>query len=361
MAMCGGMLIAAAEQNQPAQTPAAPRNTFERLWNHTIDAPGQLGIAASPQRVFITDDETGVEARAVTDGATAWQQALPSDLPVAVAGDQVYVASAGQIHALDEATGRVRWARPLGAQAVALIAQSSGALTAAGPTVRAWSADGTALWDRALGANVVRELLAVDSSQVYVGLTDYTLVALDLASGAVKWTERLGTLPSAFAVAGGRLFFGGTDRNLHAYNRDGGRAWMYHKEEVVGAPAVDGEYVYAALSDNTIVAHDRGNGHLKWRRPLENRPARGPMLSGPHVVSILRSDVVIVMPRTADKPGTAPPAPAPPPLASPTSPATTESTRNRVWVATPSADGTQVFAVIQLENGVRVVVAYKRT
>src|SRR5688572_22503372 len=117
--MCGGMLIAAAAQEKPAQTPAPPKNIFERQWNHTIDAPGQLAIAAGPQRVFVSDDKTGVQARAVTDGAASWQAELPSDLPVAVAGDQVYVASAGQIHALDEATGRVRWARPLGAPAVA--------------------------------------------------------------------------------------------------------------------------------------------------------------------------------------------------------------------------------------------------
>jgi len=67
------------------------------------------------------------------------------------------------------------------------------------------------------------------------------------------------------------------------------------------------------------------------------------------------------MPRVADKPGTAP-APTPAPASEPpASPATTESSQNRVWVAAPSTDGTQVFAVIQLENGVRIVVAYKRT
>jgi outer membrane protein assembly factor BamB len=361
MAMCGGILIAATTQNQPAQTPAPPKNTFERQWNRAIDAPGRLGIAVSPQRVFITDDETGIEARAVTDGATVWQEAFPSDLPAAISGDQLYVTSAGQIHALDEATGRVRWVRPLGSPAVALIAHSSGAVTADGHTVRAWSADGKGLWEHKLDAAVVRELLAIDGTQLYAGLTDYTLVALDLASGADRWTKRPGTLPSAFTVADGMLFFGGTDRKLHAYTRNGGLKWAYKYEEVVGAPAVDDENVYATLSDNTVVAHNKGNGHLKWRRSLENRPARGPMLSGPHVVSILRSDLVIVMPRVADKPGTAP-APTPAPASEPpASPATTESSQNRVWVAAPSTDGTQVFAVIQLENGVRIVVAYKRT
>jgi outer membrane protein assembly factor BamB len=356
--MCAGMLIAAAAQEKPAQAPAPPKNTFERQWNHTIDTPGQVGIAVSPQRVFISDDETGVEARAVTDGAPVWQQALRSDLPVAVSGDVLYVASAGQIHALDEATGRVRWARPLGSPAVALIAMSSGAVTAAGRTVQAWSADGNSPWERKLDAEVVRELLAIDGTQLYAGLSDYTLVALDLKSGVVRWTERLGTLPLAFTAADGKLFFGGTDRKLHAYTRDGGDKWAYKNEDVVGAPAVDDENVYATLSDNTVVAHDKGNGHLKWRRSLENRPARGPMLSGLDVVSILRSDLVIVMPRTADKPG---PAAAAPPSPSPASPPATESSQNRVWVAAPSADGTQIFAVIQLENGVRVVVAYKRT
>lgn len=353
----GCVLIAAAAQNPPPQTPAPPKTTFERQWNHTIEAPGQLAIAVSPQRVFITDDGTGVEARAVTDGTLAWQAELPSDLAVAVGGDQVYVASAGQIHALDEATGRVRWARPLGAPAVALTMHGSGALTAAGYSVEAWSTDGTSLWKTTLDAKVLRELLAVDGLQIYVGLTDYTLVALDAKSGVVKWIKRPGTLPLAFAASDGKVYFGGNDGNFHAYTRDGDRKWMYHKEGVVGAPAVDDENVYVTLGDNTVVAHDKGNGHMRWRRPLENRPARGPMLSGPNIVAILRSDVLVTMPRTADKPGPAPPAPASGP---PASPATADTPPNRVWVAAPSVDGTQVFAVIQLENRTRVVVAYKR-
>jgi outer membrane protein assembly factor BamB len=224
--------------------------------------------------------------------------------------------------------------------------------------VQAWSADGNSLWEKRLDADVVRELLAVDAMQIYVGLTDLTIVALDAASGDVKWTERVGTVPLAFTAADGKLYFGGTDRHFHAYDRDGDRAWRFKMEDVIGAPAVDDQNVYVTLWDNTVVAHDTGNGHLRWRRPLEDRPARGPMLSGPHVVSILLSDQVVAMPRTADRPGTAPPAPPPAPAPGP---ATTDSPRNVVKVAAPSVDGTQVFAVIQLENGVRVVVAYKRT
>ncbi len=348
--MSGGILIAVAAQKPPAPPPAPPAKIFERQWNHTIGAPGQLGIAASAQRVFVTDDETGVEARAVGDGALAWQQSLPSDLPVAVAADQVYVASARQIHALDEATGRVRGARPLPGPALSLVAQGSGALTAAGSTVQAWSNDGSLRWESQLPAAVLREVLAADGSQIYVGLTDYTLVALDAASGVAKWTEKIGTLPIALTVTGGRIFFGGTDHRLHAYNRNGGESWTFKRQYVIGAPAVDDRYVYATLWDSSVVAFDLGNGHLKWRRPLDDRPIRGPMLSGPHIVTVLRSDQVVAMPRQPAE--TATPA---------ASPAATESVRNRAWVATPSVDGTQVFAVIQLETGTRVVVAYKRT
>jgi outer membrane protein assembly factor BamB len=356
--MTGGILVAATRQNAPAKPSAAVELAFERHWNHTISAAGQLAIAAGPKHVFVSDDETGIEARAVGDGKTAWQADLPTDLPAAIAGDQVYVASASQIHALDEGTGQKRWARPLGGQAVALVAHNTGALTAAGRTVRAWSADGNRAWEHDLDATIVRDLLAVDATQVYVGLTNHTLVALDLASGAVKWTKQLGTVPIAFAIAGGRLFFGGTDRNLHAYSRNGGHDWTFRREDVVGAPAADGEYVYAALSDNTIVAHDHGGGQ-KWRRPLANRPARGPMLSERQVISILQSDQIVVMPKVADRPGAAPAA-APPDPAAKGNEAAQDLPRNQVKVAAASVDGAQIFAVIQLENGVRAVVAYKR-
>jgi outer membrane protein assembly factor BamB len=355
--MSGGILIAAAARQAPGQTPDAPAKIFERTWNHTLGAPADsrqfIGMAAGPSRVFITDGETGIHARAIEDGAEVWRAELPSNLPAAVAGDQVYVASAGQLQALDEATGRVRWTRPLPAAAVGLIAHASGALIATGRSVHAWAADGTSRWEQMLTADVGRELLAIDGTQVYVGVTDLTLVALDLSSGAPRWTRRIGTLPLAFTAAGGKLFFGGTDRRLHAYDRDGGLDWRYQRENVVGAPAVDDEHVYAALWDNTIVAHDRGNGHLQWRRSLDNRPARGPMLSGPQLVAILRSDAVVTMPRTAD---TTSPGPAAPPAAAPP-----DSSRNRVLVAVPALDGTRIFAVIQLENTIRIAVAYTRS
>jgi hypothetical protein len=240
---------------------------------------------------------------------------------------------------------------------VALIAHGPGALTANGGTVRAWSPDGTVLWEQTLRADVGRELLAVDGAHLYVGLTDFTLVALESATGTVRWIERIGTLPLAFAAVGGKLYFGGTDHHLHAYDRNGGHDWTYRREYVIGAPVVDDEQIYVALWDNTVVAHSK-DGRLQWRKPVAERPSRGPILSGRDLVVVLRSDSLAVMSVTPDKPasargGQAAPAPAAAPGV--------EASRNTVKVATPSADGSQVFGVIQLENQVRVVVAYKRT
>jgi outer membrane protein assembly factor BamB len=351
--MSAAVLIGAAAQTPASKTPPPTQKTFERQWNHAIAAPGQLGIAAGPERVFVTDDQNGIEARGVADGALAWRASLPSDLPAAPAGDQVFVVSGGQLHALEEATGRVRWSRPLDPPCVALVRHETGVITAGGIVVRAWSADGSVAWERRLAAAAGRELLAIDGGQLYLGLTDLTLVALDVSTGAPKWTEPIETVPVALTAAGGKVYFGGTDRNLHAYDRNGGRDWTYHRMEVVGAPVVDSRHLYATLMDNTVVAHTKNNGHIQWRRQLDDRPARGPSLAGPFVVTILQSDVVVVMPTAPDKADPAPTGQLP------TTPAQAAPARNRVKVATSSADGSQIFAVIQLENQDRVLVAYK--
>lgn len=378
LALCAGLLTDVGAQNPPAQAPqtppaapAPPETIFERQWNHTVTyksgpdgnpiVPEQIGIAAGKHRVFVSDNESGVEARAVIDGAPAWQAALPSDLPVAVAGAQIFVSSAKQIHALDEATGQVRWSRPVDSALVALIAHGAGALTASEYTVRSWSADGAVVWERTLAARVGRGLIAVDGTQVYVGLTNLTLVALDATAGTDRWIEQIGTLPRAFTATGGKLYFGGEDRRLHAYDRDGGRDWRYNREEVVGAPAVDDKHVYVALWDNTIVAHSKG-GKIEWREGLEDRPAHGPILSGDRIATILRSDRIVTMPLKPGKPAAVrggPPAPAR--AGAPAEAPAVERSRSQVFAATPSVDGSQIFAVIQLENRVRIVVAYKRT
>jgi outer membrane protein assembly factor BamB len=91
-----------------------------------------------------------------------------------------------------------------------------------------WQADLTAGFDK--GGNVSGGGLAVGGKTLFVATGYGELVALDAASGAVKWRQRL----------------------LSA---------------VAGAPAVDGDTVYVVTQDGAGFAVDASNGKVRWTVP----------------------------------------------------------------------------------------------
>ncbi|KPQ14602.1 MAG: PQQ-like domain [Rhodobacteraceae bacterium HLUCCO18] len=101
-----------------------------------------------------------------------------------------------------------------------------------------WSADLTAGFDR--GGNVSGGGLALSGDTLYATTGYGELVALDAASGAVRWRQRLG--------AG------------------------------IGAPTVSGNTVYVVSRDNSAWAISTDVGRIRWELP--SAPARALLLGG---------------------------------------------------------------------------------
>jgi outer membrane protein assembly factor BamB len=348
--LAGGALLTAtapAQRGQPAPVPAAVRVPFQQVWDQPIGMPGPLAIAVNAARIFVTSGETGIEARSASDGLLAWMRETPSALAPVATRDLVFVAAAAGLVALHEGTGTDRWTRDAGGPITALAGAGAGVITVAGALVRAWAADGAMTWERTLPAPVVPERIAVDGDQVYAGLEDATLVGLAAATGSPRWTARLDGVARALSAKNGRVYFG-TDRpSLCAYHQRGGEVWCYQRTSVIGAPAVDDRFVYAALWDNTIVAHTADHGHLEWRAPLDGRPASGPLLSGDLVVAPLLSADFTGLAR---KSGLA---------VTPAAAADAPSGRGLLAV-TLAPDATRVFVVMSLRNASRRIVSLTR-
>ena len=216
-----------------------------------------------------------VQAMDIQSGAPKWQHEFPGEPPWVrgrdegpfVDGGMMYLQSAtGELHALDAATGAVRWTIPasqitsgpscipmrtaLDAMLLSLCRRpyngtaeafdiTTGALrwrlSVEGPLWQTWrakpsaagviiylgsgeealygrlyaikAATGSVVWKATLDSEVVSTAV-VDSGRVFVGCRAGHLHALDQASGAEQWNVQLASYPTQAVVADGSVFVG---------------------------------------------------------------------------------------------------------------------------------------------------------
>jgi outer membrane protein assembly factor BamB len=120
-----------------------------------------------------------------------------------------------------------------------------------------WTADLTAGFDR--GGNVSGGGLALSGDTVYATTGYGELVALDAASGAVRWRQRLGAGIGSPTVAGGTVYVVSRDNRAWAISTDVGRI----RWEIPTAPAqaLRAGGAAPAIADGTVI-FPFGSGEL---------------------------------------------------------------------------------------------------
>jgi eukaryotic-like serine/threonine-protein kinase len=159
-------------------------------------------------------------------------------------------------------------ALPLAAQAPANEwTQFRGTPALTGTSASAVPATLKLLWSYDVGGPVASSA-AVAGGVVYVGGGDGDLVALDLASGALRWKYSTGNLigESSPAVAGEAVFIGDLGGVLHAVNiRDGKPLWTFKTGgEIKASPVVTGGVVLIGSYDTRLYAIDARTGKPRW-------------------------------------------------------------------------------------------------
>lgn len=202
----------------------------------------------------------------------------------------IYVRTSTQeLLAVERATGTVRWKARL-ADAPGFVA--GGRLVLAGDLVIAGTddveafrrSDGARIWRanlaRGIGAGV--QLGGAIDDVVFAGSYAGLLLAIDVQSGAVRWSGRL--VPEAETnvfvpavdedrvVATFSTFRGAGDGGVAAFDRDGRRLWRTRlagpdERGVIGPAVPAGDIVVSADRRGTIAAVDRETGHVRWRIP----------------------------------------------------------------------------------------------
>lgn len=262
-------------------------------WRFQTTGPIFSSAAVDGGTVYIGSNDGKLYAVRAADGSKVWAFSTKGAVrsSPAVAGGIVFFSSLdGNIYAVDAATGRERWRYTTGgerrftapgihgiAPATEMMpdpydvftsspAVSDGTVYVGSGDYSVYALDaasGKLRWKFRTG-NVVHASPAVADGTVYIGSWDRYMYALDAKSGALRWKFVTGDdrtiynqvgIPSSAAVAAGKVYFGCRDSHFYALDaRTGKLAWSHdeHGSWVVGSPAVAGATVYYTTSDEKV-------------------------------------------------------------------------------------------------------------
>lgn len=205
---------------------------------------------------------------------------------VAALGDTVYLAAAsGELSALHGTSGEIRWQSEPGAASGAIAARPDLILGGGDTTVTAWDPTGRTLWTAAT-PGPVSSLAISDANGVYVACADGTILALDGATGAVRWVSLSPVTDAQLVISNRNLLAFDSRRAITVTVLDIGSgevrgAWIYDlgPQTYLTPPVLTGKMLvagYAILADDGrpvsggAIGMEPVTGAILWDRPLES-------------------------------------------------------------------------------------------
>jgi len=206
-------------------------------------------------------------------------------------GDLIYIGScSGNVFAIDRHDGRARWTfdvkddgrpasfhgDPLVINGMLVIGTDRGIQE--NPTSHIWALDlatGALRWKCVVGNGVVSDIVRAGNRVVAVTRAE-SLLCLDLASGRRVWTFN-GTYPTTDlylfrspAVVGGRVFFGGMDETVRAFDLESGRLlWERPLGKTINSGIVAlGDDLMLTVGGDTLCRLDQATGAVRGQFPV---------------------------------------------------------------------------------------------
>lgn len=232
--------------------------------NKDPDAPGG-GIAAGDGRIVAVTGFGTAVAFSAESGGRAWTVTLPEPArgaPTISGGRAYFVTARNNVLALNLADGATVWT-------YAGVPETAGLVSSASPAV--------------YGGNVI------------VPSSSGELLALDAATGTLKWQGTLARGARYSAVAGlsaipgrpvvldGTVYAGGVSGRMIAIKATGGLPIWDKQIASAYTPSVSGNGIFVVTLANEVMALDRNTGKVAWsvRLPSEKGETwAGPTLAG---------------------------------------------------------------------------------
>jgi outer membrane protein assembly factor BamB len=205
--------------------------------------------------------------------------------PVMAEGKLFLLKNSGGVEAIDKRTGRVVWARKVGALAAASPAYGNGRVFVTllsrgkgkpGAVYALRASDGKILWRRLLPSRSESSPV-FDNDRIYFGSENGTVYALLAGDGSVRWTFKAhGAVKCALALANGKLYFGDYSGRVYAIRQaDGGQVWSsgtsgghfgLSSGQFYSTPAVAFGRVFIGNTDGRMYSFASDNGKLAWAK-----------------------------------------------------------------------------------------------
>ncbi len=146
-------------------------------------------------------------------------------------------------------------------------------------------------WSVSVGngqGDIYNELVpALDGNTIYAVSENGTVVAVDVASGDLRWRTRLDvTVTGGVGAGNGMVMLGTQDAEIVVLNQDdGSERWRGPvTSEVLAAPQTNGDIVVAQTVDSKLIALDVETGQRRWiyettQPPLTLRGTSQPLIT----------------------------------------------------------------------------------
>ncbi|MEF8869493.1 MAG: PQQ-binding-like beta-propeller repeat protein [Haloarculaceae archaeon] len=189
----------------------------------------------------------------------------PASLPLAAAGDRVFLVVGDELIAYDAATGGTVWSVTADAVTPAV---ADGVVSTGRVGVDV--SDGSVRWRFRTGGGIGASP-AVVGNTAYVGSDDQYLYALAANAGTVDWAVPTDGMVRASPVVGDdAVYVGTTNGSLYAFDRaDGTERWRAGIGGQVQSPALDDGTLYVGTFSRTLFALDAADGSERWRTEVD--------------------------------------------------------------------------------------------
>lgn len=282
---------------------------IERSWYVDFREPSSVAVSAGGQLLAGShspfSDRPLVAGLDEETGETTWSVTVPKGekSPIGVHGDRAYaVSKAERMVAVDTSNGGSVWQRqlapldaadpgvvefapiPLGDRIVIPLSGTEDDIP--DRVVGLARTDGETLFTHHVSASLSGAPGTL-SDGVVVPLVDGHVVCLD-RSGSVRWTQRLDGVPSAVGASDGVAYVGTATEELLALDAASGSIkWRGSLANTVFTrPLVTDNRVYVGGADYSLRAFDT-SGEQLWRDSLDNAVTHGPMQVGGKLVTLV--------------------------------------------------------------------------
>lgn len=258
----------------------------EKTKFYTRNQPALLsgGLTVSGSKVYVGSEKAVVYALNTSDGQVAWQAKVAGEAlsrPVVADGLVLIHTSNGQLQALNEADGAIKWTVNLDVPSLSLRGESApatafGAAIVGGDSGRVSAVlmqQGQLIWQQRIsqpmGATEIDRLNDVDTTPVIVENVVYalgyngSLSALDLRSGQILWKRDMGSV-NDFIVDAGRIYVVDQNDAVVALSTQGGtnlwrQSGLLHRN--LTSPALINGYLVVGDAE----------GYLHWINTTDGR------------------------------------------------------------------------------------------